>query len=108
MTSSKSYVHEDADGALRIGKLGVSLDSVVIAYQQGQSAEAIQQRYPALTLEEVYGAIAFHLANHDEVYRYLQRQDELWDQLRAQADQAPSAVVQRLRAQAKVARQSAP
>ena len=108
MTSSKTYVQKDDHGALRVGNLGVSLDSVVIAFQQGHSAETIQQRYPALTLEEVYGAIAFYLANQDEVHQHLQRQDQLWDQLRQQADQVPSTVVQRLRAQAKVASQSAP
>ena len=39
MISSKTYVVEDSQGALRVGPLGVSLDSIVIAFQQGQSAE---------------------------------------------------------------------
>jgi len=51
----------------------------VIAFQQGHSAETIQQLYPALSLEEVYGAIAFYLANRDEVDQYLERQEQLWD-----------------------------
>ena len=80
MISSKRYVDEDSQGALRVGSLGVSLDSVVIAFQQGHSAETIQQLYPALSLEEVYGAIAFYLANRDEVDQYLERQEQLWDQ----------------------------
>jgi hypothetical protein len=50
MISSKTYVEKDAQGALRVGSLGVSLDSVVIAFQHGHSAETIQQRYPALSL----------------------------------------------------------
>jgi hypothetical protein len=77
--------------------LGVSLDSVVIAFQQGHSAETIQQLYPALSLEEVYGAIAFYLTNRDEVHQYLERQEQLWDQVRHRAAQNPSPVVQRLR-----------
>ena len=96
MIYSKNYVHED-QGALRVGSLGISLDSVVIAFQQGQPAETIQQLYPALTLEEVYGAIVFYLANLDEVHQYLERQDALWQQLRARANQTASPVVQRLR-----------
>ena len=56
MISSKTYVEEDSQGALRVGPLGVSLDSVVIGFQQGHSAETIQQLFSALTLEEVYGA----------------------------------------------------
>ena len=43
MISSKRYVEEDSQGALRVGSLGVSLDSVVIAFQQGHSAETIEQ-----------------------------------------------------------------
>jgi uncharacterized protein (DUF433 family) len=78
MISSKSYVQEDAQGALRVGSLRVSLDSVVIAFQEGHSAETIQQLYPALNLEEVYGAIAYYLANREEVHQYLERQNQLW------------------------------
>src|SRR5271165_1580007 len=98
MISSKGYMEEDSQGALRVGSLGVSLDSVVIAFQQGHSAETIQQLYPALSLEEVYGAIAYYLANRDEVHQFLERQQRLWDQVREHAAQDPSAVVQRLRA----------
>src|SRR5208283_3894439 len=99
MISSKSYVEEDSQGALRVGPLGVSLDSVVIA---------IQQLYPALSLEEVYGAIAYYLANRDEVHQYLERQEQLWDQVRQRAAQNPSPVVQRLRSLNKVPGSAAP
>ncbi len=108
MISSKKYVEEDSQGALRVGPLGVSLDSVVIAFQQGHSAETIQQLYPALNLEEVYGAIAYYLANRDEVHQYLERQEQLWDQVRQRTAQNPSPVVQRLRALNRVPGSAAP
>ena len=73
-----------------MGSLGVSLDSVVIALQQGHSAETIQQLYPALSLEEVYGAIAYYLANRDEVHQYLERQEQLWDQVRSAPRRIPA------------------
>ena len=98
MSSSKKYVEADAQGAFRVGPLGVSLDSVVIAFQQGYSAETIQQLYPALSLEEVYGAIAYYLANRNGVDQYLTQQEHLWEKARQQAAQNPSPVVQRLRA----------
>ena len=50
MNSSKRYVDADSKGVLRVGSLGVSLDSVVIAFQEGHSPETIQQLYPALTV----------------------------------------------------------
>jgi uncharacterized protein (DUF433 family) len=102
MTSSKSYVDEDSHGALRVGSSGISLDSVVIEFQQGHSPETIQQLYPVLSLEEVYGGIAFYLANRDEVDQYLERQEQLWDQARERAAQIPSPVVQRLRSLSKI------
>jgi hypothetical protein len=73
------------------------LDSVVAAFHQGHSPETIRQQYPALTLEEVYGRLAYYLAHGREVDAYLQRQDALWEQERGRAEQQPSAVVQRLR-----------
>ena len=97
----KNYVLEDEHGALRVGQSGVSLDSVVIAYQEGLTAEAIQEQYPTLSLEEVYGGIAFYLANGDEVHRYLQQQHQRWEELRQKVAKNPSPVVQRLSAMRK-------
>lgn len=50
----------------------VSLDSIVYAFLNGDTAESIAQAFPVLTLEQVYGAIAFYLANRDEIDAYLQ------------------------------------
>ncbi len=49
------------------------LDSIVASFEQGYSAETIQQQYPALSLEEVYGAIAWYPANAGEVSQYLEK-----------------------------------
>ena len=108
MNSSKSYVEPDSQGVLRVGSLGVSLDSVVIAFQEGHSPETIQQLYSALSLEEVYGAVAYYLANRNEVDQYLKRQEQLWEQVRQHTAQNPSPVVQRLRALSKVPGSTAP
>ncbi len=98
MIQGRVYVSENEQGGWRVGKLDVSLDSVVIAYRQGYSAETIQQLYPALTLEEVYGAITFYLANQAAVEQYLGQQEAQWDELRKRSDEKPSPVVARLRA----------
>jgi uncharacterized protein (DUF433 family) len=98
MIQGKSYVRQNTDGCYRVGEVDISLDSIVIAYQQGYTAETIQQLYPVLTLEEVYGAIAFYLANQEEVDRYLKQQESSWQQARERTAGTPSAVVARLRA----------
>jgi hypothetical protein len=69
----------------------------VIGYPQGHSPETVRQQYPALTLEEVYGAITYYLANREDVERYLERQQQLWNDIRQRADQQPCPVVERLR-----------
>src|SRR3954467_7756570 len=98
MTQNNSiYVRQNEDGAMRVGKLDISLDSVVIAFQQGYSPETIQQLYPALTLEEVYGAITFYLANRSEVEEYLRRQEARWEDIREKIRAMPNPVVARLR-----------
>jgi hypothetical protein len=84
------------------------LDSVIAAFHLGHSAETVVQEYPALSLEEVYGAFAYYLANKDEVDQYLRRQDEVWNQWREKAAAVTSPVVQRLRAQAAKAEADVP
>jgi len=98
MQALRSYVRVDEYGVMRVGQSRVMLDSIVASFEQGYSAETIQQQYPALSLEEVYGAIAWYLAHIDEVSQYLKRQQAVWTQWREQAARQPSLVVQRLRA----------
>lgn len=68
---SDAYI-EQRDGAFLVAGSRVSLDSIVYAFLDGQSAEAIAQAFPVLTLEQVYGAITYYLAHRDEVDRYLE------------------------------------
>jgi len=96
--NSRTYVRADENGALRVGATRVSLDSIVYAFQQGHSAETIQQQFSSLSLEEIYGAIAYYLANREEVDRYLERQERLWQDLRGRSEQVPNPAVERLRA----------
>ncbi len=97
MSEAKTYVRTDEHGAMRIGQTRVLLESVIYAFQEGHSPETIRQEYPALSLEEVYGTIAFYLANRECVHQYLERQERLWNDLRQKAEQSPSPVVERLR-----------
>ena len=68
----KEYI-DKRDGGYWIVNSRVSLDSVAYAFLSGQSAESIAQSFPALTLEQVYGAVAFYLANRSDVDSYLAR-----------------------------------
>lgn len=98
MNDEKSYVRVDENGVYRIGNTQVMLDSVIAAFHEGHSAETIRQQYPALTLEEVYGSIAYYLAHAAEIELYLQRQDAAWQHWREESEKRSSPVVERLRA----------
>jgi uncharacterized protein (DUF433 family) len=98
MGQDKSYVGIDENGVYRVGNTRVMLDSVVAAFHEGHSPETIRQQYPSLTLEEVYGTIAYYLAHGGEVTAYLQRQQAVWDAWRVRAEERSSPVMERLRA----------
>jgi len=94
----KQYVRVDEHGVMRVGTTRVMLDALVAGFEQGHSPETIQQQFPALSLEEVYGAITYYLSHRDDVQAYLQRQEALWKALRVEAEKQASPVVKRLRA----------
>ena len=98
MAASNDYVRTDEHGAMRVGGTKVLLEGIVYPFREGRSAESIQQDYPGLTLEEVYGAITYILAHRDEVDAYVRRQEALWEKLRGESVRNPSPVVARLRA----------
>ena len=73
-------LHEDDHGVIRVGGTRVSLESVVVAFDQGASAEEIVDRYPTLSLPVVYSTIAYVLANRKRVDVYVsQRQADVAD-----------------------------
>jgi uncharacterized protein (DUF433 family) len=59
------------EGVYRVGDTRVSLDSIVYLFREGMSVESMVESYPALTLKEVHGALAFYLRNQKEIDAYL-------------------------------------
>jgi uncharacterized protein (DUF433 family) len=63
----------------------VPLDSVVYANLRGESPDGIVESFPALSLEQVFGALAFYLANRENIDRYLQEGKAEFARLRDEA-----------------------
>lgn len=63
----------------------ISLESIVYGFLRGESPETIARSFPLLKLEEVYGAIAFYLANEPAVDALLEKGREGFKSLREQA-----------------------
>ncbi len=61
-STAKEYI-EVRNGNYYVAGTRVSLDSIVHAFRRGESPETICQNFEILRLEEVYGAIAYYLAN---------------------------------------------
>jgi len=78
------YVRKLENGAYRIANTRVSLDSVVYAFREGKTPEQILDSFPSLNLEQVYGAIAFYLANKQMINEYLNQGEIEFEKLRQQ------------------------
>jgi uncharacterized protein (DUF433 family) len=81
---AREYI-EQRDGGYFIKDARVSLDSVVYAYLRGESPEGIAESFPALGLEQIFGALAFYIANRAVVDHYLRQGREEFEALREQA-----------------------
>jgi uncharacterized protein (DUF433 family) len=87
------------EGDVRIGATRVLLDLVVHAFDEGATPEAIIQRYPSLSLADVYAAIAYLLRHRAEVDAYLQERERRAEEVRRkiEADQeGTEAICERL------------
>ncbi len=88
--SERNYV-EHRDGGYWVAGTRVSLDSVVYAFLNGQTAESIARSFDALNLEQVYGAIAYYLAQGSEIDTYLEQGREQFErEYRAARDADPT------------------
>ena len=64
---------EQREGGYYVCGTRVSLDSVVYSFLRGESPEGIVESFPALSLEQAFGAIAYYLAHQQEIDAYLQK-----------------------------------
>ncbi|MCC5621994.1 DUF433 domain-containing protein [Nostoc sp. CHAB 5715] len=79
LKKAKPYI-EQRDGGYWVEGIRISLDSVVYAFLNGESPESITQNFP-LSLEQVYGAITFYLANRELIDAYLKEGEKEFEKL---------------------------
>jgi uncharacterized protein (DUF433 family) len=70
-TADPISLETDANGIIHIGKTRVTLDTVVIAFLEGTTAEEIMEQYPSLLLPDIYSVISYYLRHKVEVDTYL-------------------------------------
>ncbi len=76
---------EQRNGGYYVAGTRVSLDSVVYAFLQGETPEGIQDSYTALTLEQIFGSLAYYLANRPAIDEYLRQGEIEYDRLYEEA-----------------------
>jgi uncharacterized protein (DUF433 family) len=84
-------LEEDADGTIRVENTRVTLDTVVLSFREGATAEEIVESFPAISLASVYAAIAFYLQNRAEIDAYLKRREGDAERLRMAIESRPEA-----------------
>ena len=62
------------------------MDSVVIAFDMGATAEEIVHKYPSLDLTSVYEVIAYVLRNRGAVDEYVARRQQRVAEVRAEVE----------------------
>ena len=82
---NREYVEKRNGGYYLVGSR-VSLESIIYEFLDGASPECIVRNFPSLSLEQVYGAITFYLANCAEMDAYLAETEKLWEEARKNQD----------------------
>lgn len=93
---AKSYI-EQREAGYWVAETRISLDSVVYSFLDGESPESIAQNFPLLSLEQVYGAIAFYLANREFVDAYLESGEAEFQRLQESCREKSSLLYQKLK-----------
>ncbi len=75
------------DGALKIAGTRVPLDTIIAAFNRGESPEAIAEAYPTVALENVFSVITFYLRRRAEVDAYMAARKVQREENRRQAQE---------------------
>jgi uncharacterized protein (DUF433 family) len=92
---AREYV-ENRDGGYYVIGSRVSLESVICLFLDGASPETIVDEFPTLSLEQVYGAITFYLADRANIDAYLAESERLWEEARKNQSPIPRPLRERL------------
>lgn len=88
----------DPHGVIRVGGTRVTLETVIGAFKDGAAAEEILERYPSVSLADIYAVIAYYLRHRDEVDAYIREQEKEAENVRLENEArfAPQGIRERL------------
>ncbi len=74
----------NADDVVLVRGTRVPLDTVVLEFKQGATAEEIVEQYSSLDLADVYAVISYYLRHQSDVETYLQQRQQQAEEVRAE------------------------
>lgn len=73
-----------ADDVVLVRGTRVPLDTIVLEFKQGATAEEIAEQYSSLDLADVYAVISYYLRHQSDVEIYLQQRQKLAQEVRTE------------------------
>lgn len=73
----------DKNGIVRIAGTRVTLDTIVGAYNRGDTPEEIFEGFPTISMADIHAVIAYYLHHQEDVDSYLAENDRRADEARA-------------------------
>jgi uncharacterized protein (DUF433 family) len=98
MSTICNYLEVRSPDDIRVAGTRVGIEHLLSVYLDGITAEELAVQFPTVSLEQIYGVLAYYWGNKEEVDAYLTRWRQGCDE-RYQASKArpESEVVKRLR-----------
>ena len=82
ITSETVPLQVDTDGVVRVGGTRVTLDTIVLGFLEGATAEELAQQYSSISLADIYSTIGYYLRRRSEVDAYLEQRKKYSRQVR--------------------------
>jgi len=82
-------LEQDAEGTVRVLGTRVTLDTLMAAFNKGNTAEQIQDSFPSLSLAQVYGVIAWYIDNQKDAEEYFKARQTDADTMREEIESQP-------------------
>lgn len=82
-------IRVDSGGVARVGDSRVRLASIVVLHRQGATPEQIHERFPSVSLPDVYAVVGYYLRHRAEVEAYLAELDAEAERIRAEVEARP-------------------
>ncbi len=76
----------DGAGGLRVAGTRVLLETLVAAFQRGDSPEEIREQYPTLALADIYAVLTYYLRHASDVQGYLDERERLGAEIQTKVE----------------------